>query len=141
MTLCYCTTLQLRSLATRRIGALVLFFVLFCLSAHASVTVVSTSRQKSLAEWRSLTSPNTAPPRVFVKGNRVRFYFQAGTNASGFSASWHHLRVPTDGYAASSAMLRWDQDLSHPPDARGWREATVIGGAAWRHYVTNLIQA
>ena len=36
----------------------------------------ATPRQQSLDEWRSLTAPTNPPPRVFTKGNQVRFYFQ-----------------------------------------------------------------
>lgn len=115
-------------------------FFFAAMTAHA--VVVTSAKQKSLEEWRHLTSPTAEPPRVFVKGHRIRFYFQGETNVTGFSASWSHLRVPTDGYAVSSALLRWDKSLSHLPETRqGWREATVIAGAAWRRYATNLIEA
>jgi len=81
-------------------------------------------------------------PRVFVKGNYIRFYFQSETNGVGFHASWSHLRVPTDGYAVSSGLLRWDKNSAQLPEARqGWREVTVIAGAAWRNFATNLVEA
>ena len=108
-------------------------------TGHA--VVVTTAKQQSLEEWRNLTAPTARPPRVFVKGHRIRFCFQGGTNITGFSASWKHLRVPPDGYAVSSARLRWDKRLNRLPDAgQGWREATVIAGETWRHYATNLIE-
>jgi len=121
---------------------MVFLFVLFFTAMTAPAAVVTSAKQKSLEEWRHLTSPTAEPPRVFIKGHRIRFYFQGETNVTGFSASWSHLRVPADGYAVSSALLRWDESLSRLPEARqGWREATVIGGAAWRRYDTNLIES
>lgn len=116
-----------------------LLALLFVLPGSASV-VVTSSKQKALAEWRNLTGQNAAPPRVFVKGNRVRFYFQQETNHVRFSARWEHLRVPADGYAVSSAQLRLDKSLAAPPVGKdGWREATVMAGAAWQRFSTNLV--
>ncbi len=104
--------------------------------------VVTKAKLRSMDEWRALTATNTAPPRVFVKGHRVRFFFQRGDTVTGFSAKWDRHRIPADGYAASSAVLRWDEGLTRlPENQRGWREATVIAGAAWRRYATNLIDA
>ena len=59
-----------------------------------------------------------------------------------FNADWRRLRVPTEGYKVNSALVRWKQDLSHLPelDKHGWREATVIAGAEWRHLATNLLE-
>ncbi|MCU0782751.1 MAG: phosphatidylserine/phosphatidylglycerophosphate/cardiolipin synthase family protein [Verrucomicrobia bacterium] len=121
--------------------AMVLIFG-FCLAAsNVRAAVVTTARQKSLEEWRNLTALTAEPPRVFVKGHRVRFYFQWETNLVGFDAKWSHHRIPPDGFAAASALLRWDKGLSRLPEAKqGWREATVIAGAAWRRYATNLIE-
>jgi len=109
---------------------------------RASAVVVTTAKQQSLEQWRHLTSPTAAAPRVFVKGNRIRFYFQSETNVTGFGAGWSHVRVPTDGYAVSSGLLRWDKSLSHLPEAKqGWHEATVIAGAEWRRLATNLVES
>jgi cardiolipin synthase len=109
---------------------------------RASAVVVTTAKQQSLEQWRHLTSPTAESPRVFVKGNRIRFYFQSGTNVTGFGAGWSHVRVPTDGYAVSSALLRWDKNLSRLPKSKqGWREVTVIAGAGWRDFSTNLIES
>jgi phosphatidylserine/phosphatidylglycerophosphate/cardiolipin synthase-like enzyme len=103
----------------------------------------ATSKQLSLDEWRYLTAPTTEAPRVFVKGDEVRFYFRGQTNVLEFSADWSHLRVPTEGYKVNSALVRWKKNLSRLPDLdkRGWREATVIAGAEWRHLATNLLEA
>ena len=59
-----------------------------------------------------------------------------------FNADWRHLRVPTEGYKVNSALVRWKQNLSRLPelDKHGWREATVIAGAEWRHLATNLLE-
>jgi len=122
-------------------GALFLFLGLSLVTPNVPAAVVTTARQKSLEEWRSLTAPTAEPPRVFVKGQRVCFYFQRGTNVVGFDARWRHHRIPPDGYTVSSSLLRLDKDLTHLPDAkRGWREATVIAGAAWKRYAINLIE-
>jgi phosphatidylserine/phosphatidylglycerophosphate/cardiolipin synthase-like enzyme len=102
----------------------------------------STTKQQSLDEWRSLTSPTAPPPRVFVKGEHARFFFPAEDGIEAFSAHWTRLRVPTGVYKVSSALTRWDQRLSRMPEGeRGWREATVISGPEWHQLATNLISA
>ncbi len=80
------------------------------------------------------------PPQVFVKGGRVQFYFQTGTNAVEFTASWSDHRVPTDGYKVNSALLHRGS-ASAIPENRGWRGATVIAGGEWRQLSTNLLQS
>ena len=135
-------TINTRPLAKLFADAMVFPFVLSFALVGARAAVITAARQQSLEEWRNLTSSAAGPPRVFVKGHRVRFHFQRGTNVTGFSARWEHHRIPTDGYAAASALLRWDKGLSRLPESKqGWREATVIAGAAWRNYATNLIEA
>ncbi len=101
----------------------------------------ATGKQLSLDQWRGLTSRTAAPPRVFVKGNRVRFYFQTATNVVEFVGSWGNHRVPTEGYRVSSALLRLGRASSARPEPRGWSEATVIAGAEWRRLSTNLLEA
>ena len=102
----------------------------------------ATPRQQSLDEWRSLTTTNAPPPRVFTKGNQVRFFFQTPANVVEFSAHWDRHRIPTDGYRVTSGLLRWDQKLPRMPEGeRGWREATVIAGAEWARLTTNLVEA
>src|SRR6185295_7894867 len=87
-------------------------------------------------------SPNAEPPRVFVKGNRIRFYFESETNIVRFDSSWSHVRVPADGYAVSAGRLEFDRSVAPPPDPKaGWREATVVAGPTWRSFATNLIEA
>ena len=104
--------------------------------------IPTTTKQESLDEWRSLTSPSAPAPRVFVHGEHARFYFTGDGGVEAFSARWTRLRVPTGAYKVSSALVRWDQRLSRMPDGeRGWREATVIAGAEWRQLATNLISA
>jgi cardiolipin synthase A/B len=100
----------------------------------------ATQKQKSLDEWRALTASNAAPPRVFVKGNEVRFFFPSYAGVEAFSASWKHDRVPAAGYRVHSAILRWNQRLSKMPEGqKGWREATVISGAEWRNLSGSLL--
>ena len=100
------------------------------------------TKQQSLDEWRSLTSSTASAPRVFVKGDHVRFYFLTEEGVEAFSARWTRLRVPTGRYKVSSALVRWDQRLSRVPEGEhGWREATVIAGGEWRQLATNLIRA
>jgi phosphatidylserine/phosphatidylglycerophosphate/cardiolipin synthase-like enzyme len=116
---------------------LALFFGLTGMGAHAA-----TSKQQSLNEWRYLTAPTAEAPRVFVKGDEIRFYFHGRTNELEFSADWSHLRVPTGGYKVNTALVRWKKNLSRvpEPDKRGWREAAVIAGAEWRQLATNLLE-
>ncbi|HSU55486.1 MAG TPA: phosphatidylserine/phosphatidylglycerophosphate/cardiolipin synthase family protein [Candidatus Dormibacteraeota bacterium] len=100
----------------------------------------ATPKQLSLNHWRSLTAPGSKAPRVFVKGDEIRFYFLEGTNVAEFTANWSRLRVPTEGYRVHSALLKWNQRLSKVPEhVRGWREATVIAGTEWRQLSTNLV--
>jgi cardiolipin synthase A/B len=99
------------------------------------------TKQRALDEWRSLTSTNAPPPRVFVKGDQIRFYFQTPTSVEEFSARWGRHRVPSEGYRVNSAVLRWNQKLARMPvGARSWREATVIAGAEWSRLYTNLLE-
>jgi cardiolipin synthase A/B len=113
--------------------------LIFAQELRAS-TSVATARQKSLDEWRGLTSPAAPPPRVFVKGDIVQFFFPKDGGYEAFSGDWSRLRVPTTGYQANSALLRWDQKLERLPEGmRGWREATVIAGDGWRRLATNLV--
>ena len=98
------------------------------------------AKQQSLNEWRNLTEPSAPSPRVFVKGDQIRFYFMMESGVEAFKGHWSRLRVPTSGFRAHSALLRWDQKLmAVPSQERGWREATVIAGAEWRELATNLI--
>jgi cardiolipin synthase A/B len=99
-------------------------------------------KQEALDEWRDLTAPTAPAPRVFVKGDRIRFYFQTSSNVVEFSSHWGRHRVPSDGYRVSSAVLRWEQKLARMPEGeRGWREATVIAGTEWGRLSTNLVEA
>ena len=110
------------------------------LFATPARSAARTTKQQSLDEWRSLTSPAAPRPRVFVKGEDVRFYFADGTNVVAFNAHWSRLRVPTDRYRANSALLRWDPKLFKVPEGQhSWREATVIAGEEWRQLTTNLL--
>ena len=113
---------------------------LLCLTVPAAPAAPVTARQRSLDEWRSLTAPAAAPPRVFAKGDVIRFYFPTSNGVEAFSADWHHVRVPASGYKVNSAVLRWNQRLARIPNTeRGWREATVISGAEWRRLAADLI--
>jgi cardiolipin synthase A/B len=97
-------------------------------------------KQQSLDEWRAITAPTAPYPRVFMKGDHIRFYFESGTNVIEFEAHWSRLRIPTEGYRINSALLRWNQRLPRMPQGeRAWREATVIAGSEWSRLTTNLI--
>lgn len=97
-------------------------------------------KQKSLDEWRALTTATAEPPRVFVKGDEILFYFQTATGVEAFSAHWHRVRVPAHKFKVNSAVLRWDQRLPRMPEGEhGWREAAVLAGGQWRHLATNLV--
>lgn len=120
-----------------RITLCLLAFLLAKTEARANP---GATRQQSLDEWRSLTATNAPRPRVFVKGDQVRFLFTNHTGLVGFNANWSRLRVPTGRYHVHSALLHWDEELSQNPGiTRGWREATVIAGPEWRQLATNLI--
>jgi cardiolipin synthase A/B len=100
----------------------------------------ATTKQQSLDEWRALTAATAPMPRVFVKGDHVRFYFDVHGEVEAFDAHWTRLRVPTGRYKVSSALVHWDQKLSSVPQhERGWREATVIASSEWRQLATNTI--
>jgi cardiolipin synthase len=121
------------------IFASVIFLVLTALRLSATP---GTTKQQSLDEWRSFTSPTAPVPRVFVKGDHVRFYFTAEGGVEAFDGHWTRLRVPTGRYKVSSALVRWDQKLSRVPEhehEHGWREATVIASTEWRQLATNII--
>lgn len=125
---------------TRRSFEVCRWFLLVALAAGTAAHA-ATAKQKSLDQWRKLTSATATSPQVFVKGDRVRFYFSTGTNLTEFSADWSNLRVPTDGYRVSSALLRHVRGLARLPESsRGWRKATVIAGADWRRLSTNLLE-
>jgi len=134
--------MMLGHLPRNRVGVAVLLVVLF-LGATGGGARAATSKQQSLDEWRNLTSPTVEAPRVFVKGDDVRFYFHGRTNEMEFNADWSHLRVPTEGYKVNSALVRWKQNLPRLPELgkRGWREATVVAGAEWHRLATNLLEA
>src|SRR5438034_10384545 len=100
-------------------------------------TAPPAAKQQSLNEWRNLTAPTAQPPRVFVKGDQVRFYFNTDSGVEAFRGEWSRLRVPTSGLRAHSALLHWDQKLSAVPTPDRWREASVIAGAEWRQRATN----
>src|SRR5215471_326016 len=120
-------------------AALLLLLPLSCLRVWANP---GTTKQQSLDEWRSLTSPPAPAPRVFVRGDHVRFYFITEEGVEAFNSHWTRLRVPTGSYKVSSALLRWDQRLAKVPEhEKAWREATVIAGSEWRQLSTNLIRA
>ena len=121
------------------LGLAALFWLL---SGPSLVAHPDTTKQESLNEWRALTAPVAPVPRVFVKGDHVRFYFPVGDGVEAFQAHWTHLRVPTGKYKVNSALVRWDQNLSAVPrHERGWREATVISSSEWRQLATNTIAA
>lgn len=99
-------------------------------------------KQRTLDEWRAITAPDAQPPRVFVKGDNIRFYFHSETNIVEFSAHWSQLRVPTEGYRVSSALLHWEERFAKMPERKpGWSEATVISGREWRRITTNVVAA
>jgi cardiolipin synthase len=137
--------LQFRRLACRKSILAVLpaslLLVFFSLVAISQAAPATKARQKSLDEWRTLTSPGTNAPRAFVRGDRMRFYFQVGSNYFEFTGNWKRHRIPAAGYRVDAALLHWQQRVSRIPDGgRSWREATVIAGSDWRQLATNLFR-
>jgi cardiolipin synthase len=121
---------------------LVLACFIFLLTSPAVFAKSGATKQQSLDEWRNLTSAAATAPRVFVKGDVVRFYFTTEDGVEAFSAHWKRLRVPSGGYKVNTALLRWDQKLARVPEGeRGWREAKVIAGNEWRQLATDLTTA
>jgi len=119
--------------------ALALLLLVFAPGAQADS---KPTKQESLNQWRNLTSESAPPPRVFVKGETIRFYFQRDGKEVGFGANWSRARVPAEGYRVDFATLRLDENLTRSPaDKRGWREAVVVAGKDWRRLATNLTTA
>lgn len=126
--------------ALRRIEAVLGILLAVQFSSCLALADKAGSKQRSLDEWRSLTAASAAPPKMFIKGDRARFFFTTDTGVQAFSANWSRLRVPTSGYKPYSALLKLEQKLPRMPEAEhGWREATVIAGAEWRRFATNLV--
>lgn len=122
------------------ITATVALLMLLC-DAASRCASAAVPKQESLDEWRALTAPSAPKPRVFAKGNEVRFYFQTVTNIEEFRAKWDRHRIPSDGYGVRSGVLRWNQKLARMPEGqRGWREATVIAGPEWNRLITNVVE-
>ncbi len=110
--------------------------------APSTPTVMTSARARSLAEWRALTAATNPPPRVFVKGSQVRFFFDSPPRSVVFQARWKHRRIPTDHYAVTSALLRRESHAPLLPQTdRAWREATVIAGAEWQRFARELIES
>src|SRR6059058_2952195 len=86
-------------------------------------------KQDALAQWRALTSSNSAAPRVFVKGHSTRVFFQQDGKPVAFKANWRPERVPTDKYRIAGARLRSSREVSlfYKKDP-SWREARVLNG-------------
>ncbi len=115
---------------------------MWCLATGAGTpAAAATSKQLSLDQWRSLTSRTADPPQVFLKGSRVRFYFQTESNVVEFLGRWGDHRVPTEGYKVSSALLERGRLSSARPERRGWREAIVIASNEWRRLSTSLLES
>lgn len=128
-------------MAKRLIETLACLVIVWAPWGSSASVVVTTARRQSLEQWRELTETAAPDPRVFVKGNRIRFYFPGPTNFVRFDANWSHLRVPADGFAVSSGLLKRDKSVSAPPESsQSWEEVTVVAGAAWRRFSTNLIE-
>lgn len=108
----------------------------------AGAAVVTSARARALAEWRALTGASQPPPRVFVKGSQVRFFFGQDAERVVFQARWRFRRIPTDHYAVTSALLRREARPPQLPAAEsGWREAVVIAGAEWQRFAGQLIES
>jgi len=97
-------------------------------------------RQQALNEWRNLTGSAASPPRVFLKGDTILFYFPTPAGVEVFSANWHRVRIPTPNYKVNFTILHWARKLPRmPAGERGWREAIVVAGAEWRRMANDLI--
>jgi phosphatidylserine/phosphatidylglycerophosphate/cardiolipin synthase-like enzyme len=109
--------------------------------ATAGCVSPSGRRQQSLDEWRSLTETASARPRVFVRGDNVRFFFDTEKGVEVFAGDWQRLRVPSGNYRVNTATLRWEQRLSQASTpGQDWREALVISGAEWHQISATLTE-
>jgi cardiolipin synthase A/B len=129
-------TTKLRSGA----AALLCLALCGCRSVPPGVSGQSSPAQLALDEWRALTSTSAPPPRVFVRGDEIRFYFQAKGGVEVFRAGWKRVRLPTPDYEVNSAVLSWNQRVTRAPQRiTQWRQARVISGPEWRRLSTNLV--
>ncbi len=126
--------------SSRPIGPALLALVLAGWALPRASVCHGASRRQSAEEWRRLTATNAPLPRVLVHNDEVRFYFPAEPRPIGFRAKLPHLRLPTEGYQVTSALLRLERKLASGPEgAPGWREPVVIAGQEWRRLATNLL--
>lgn len=117
-------------------------FLTLILSFCGWVGFSATPKQQALDEWRLITAPGSPSPRVFVKGDSIRFYFTSGAELIEFRANWDRVRISTADYEVNSALLHWNQRLPKIPEgSRSWREATVIAGPEWRRISSRLVAA
>src|SRR5262245_59393959 len=93
-----------------------LLAAVFSLVPVSLAAPATTAKQRSLNEWRGLTALATNGPRAFVRGDRIRFYFQVGTNFFEFTGNWSRHRIPAAGYRVDSALLHWKQRITKIPD-------------------------
>jgi len=113
--------------------ALVSLWLLFGLAGTASgasnLSAPLSPQQKSLNEWRDLTSPAASPPRAFVKGDNLKLVFGVGTNVVEYRGDWTKLRIPSQGFRIHSALLRLDRSSRESPRLEEhWKHARVVTG-------------
>jgi cardiolipin synthase A/B len=91
----------------------------------------------------SALAPVPAPltPRVFVRGQNVRFHYLSEETSLVFHGEWDASRVPARDFKVKVASFK---PLRSPPPIpaanTGWREATVVGAQHWRALAHAVIE-
>jgi len=83
----------------RRLDEAVVFLLVFLACIHPSAAMPAGAKTASL----SISGEISRHPFRRLRGSSseatgIRFFFAGETNVVEFSASWRHLRVPTDSY-------------------------------------------
>ncbi len=82
---------------------------------------------------RILTTGST---RVFVKGNRIRMYWQGQDSQLLVKARWKRGPLDDRGYAYRTVELKLAKTPQRVPGRRSsWHEVTVLDPDAWRRYL------
>ena len=119
---------------TRRLlrrGRLFRLVACFCLLA-GPVWADEKEAETDRALRRALTEGTI---RAFVKGSRVRMYWEAEGPGVMFKARWKRGPLDDRGYSYYTAELEQEKTPSRIPGSRSaWKEVTVLDLESWRGY-------